>query len=112
MRATFKNNIIKMFCILGMVSTFTLCARQPFGQTAQADTYSIDPADIVDWNTDGNELSMCLSDGSECYAYKKDECFDAKKRAYLALDNIADVRIVKNGFYIIDNDGEEYFFEK
>ena len=55
---------------------------------------------------------MCLSDGSECYAYKKDECFNAKKRSYLALNDIADVRIVKNGFYIIDTDGEEYFFEK
>lgn len=112
MRATFKNNITKKFCILGMVSIVTLCASQSFGQTAQAKTYSIDPADIVDWNTDGKELSMCLSDGSECYAYKKDECFNAKKRSYLALDDIADVRIVKNGFYIIDTDGEEYFFEK
>ena len=64
--------------IFGLLSAVTLCTSQPFGQTAQADTYSIDPADIVDWNTDGKELSMCLSDGSECYAYKKDECFNAK----------------------------------
>ena len=42
-----------------------LCTAQLLGQAVQADTYSIDPADIVDWNTDGNELSMCLSDGSE-----------------------------------------------
>lgn len=32
----------------------------------------IDPADIVRWNTDGEELSMVLNDGSECYAYKAD----------------------------------------
>lgn len=38
MRATFKNNITKKFCILGMVSIVTLCASQPFGQTAQACT--------------------------------------------------------------------------
>ena len=32
----------------------------------------IDPADVVKWNTDGEELSMVLNDGSEWYAYKAD----------------------------------------
>lgn len=32
----------------------------------------IDTADIVKWNTDGEELSMVLEDGSEWYAYKAD----------------------------------------
>ncbi len=32
----------------------------------------IDTADIVKWNTDGEELSMVLNDGSEWYAYKAD----------------------------------------
>ena len=32
----------------------------------------IDTADIVRWNTDGEELSMVLKDGSEWYAYKAD----------------------------------------
>lgn len=32
----------------------------------------IDPADVIKWNTDGEELSMVLEDGSEWYAYKAD----------------------------------------
>lgn len=30
----------------------------------------IDVGDIVDWNTDGEELSISTGDGSEYYAYK------------------------------------------
>ena len=112
MRTTFKRNDAKKFFIFGVVSTIMLCTAQPLGQAVQADTYSIDPADIVDWNTDGNELSMCLSDGSECYAYKQEDCFTVKKRDYLPLKDIADVRVVKNGFYIIDSNGEEYYIAK
>lgn len=32
----------------------------------------IDTVDIMSWNTDGEELSMVLNDGSEWYAYKAD----------------------------------------
>ena len=83
------------------------------GNQVKANTgYMIDPADIVDWNTDGKELSLCMSDGSECYAYKQEECFNVKKRDYLALKDISEVRATSKGFYIIDTDGDEYFFER
>ncbi len=35
-----------------------------------ADTYCNSSLEITDWNTDGHELSMVLSDGREIYAYK------------------------------------------
>ena len=35
-----------------------------------ADTYCNSNLTITDWNTDGHELSMVLSDGREIYAYK------------------------------------------
>ena len=38
--------------------------------TNWADTYCNSSLEIKDWNTDGHELSMVLSDGREIYAYK------------------------------------------
>ncbi len=38
--------------------------------TNWADTYCNSSLEITDWNTDGHELSMVLSDGREIYAYK------------------------------------------
>ena len=39
--------------------------------TNWADSYCNSSLEITDWNTDGNELSMVLSDGREIYAYKQ-----------------------------------------
>lgn len=105
-----KKNLIgiTMLMIISAVAVGTMIWNPVKANTS----YMIDPADIIDWNTDGNELSMCLSDGSECYAYKQEDCFTVKKRDYLALKDITDVRVVKNGFYIIDSNGEEYYFTK
>lgn len=38
--------------------------------TNWADAYCNASLEITDWNTDGHELSMVLSDGREIYAYK------------------------------------------
>ena len=35
-----------------------------------ADAYCNSSLEITDWNTDGHELSMVLSDGREIYAYE------------------------------------------
>lgn len=99
---------ITMLMIISVFAVGTM-----FGNPVKANnTYMIDPADIIDWNTDGNELSMCLSDGSEFYAYKQEDCFTVIKHDYLPLKDIADVRVVKNSFYIIDSNGEEYYIAK
>lgn len=46
--------------------------------------------DIVDWNTNGEELSLMTSDGYEFYSYKSADEYDFNK-AYVALDDITDV---------------------
>ena len=105
-----NKNITRGIICFTLMTVTILFANHTFVKANTGDT--IDPAAIIDWNTDGDELSLSLSDGSECYAYKQDECFDAKKRDYIALKNIADVKVTKTGFYIIDVNGEEYFFSK
>ena len=103
----------KTIIITGTLMAVAFFLGQSTGNQVKANTgYTIDPAEIVDWNTDGEELSLCMSDESECYAYKQKDCFNVKKRDYLALKDISEVRATSKGFYIIDTDGEEYFFEK
>lgn len=52
------------------------------GAAGSMDKKHIDPAEIVDWNTDGKELSISTADGYEYYAYKKKTCYEKvnKKR--------------------------------
>ena len=103
----------KTIIITGTLMAAAFFLGQSTGNQVKANTgYTIDPAEIVDWNTDGEELSLCMSDESECYAYKQKDCFNVKKRDYLELKDISEVRATSKGFYIIDTDGEEYFFEK
>ena len=51
-------------------------------------------ADVVDWNTDGEELALMTSDGYEFYAYKSANEY-AFNKAYVALDDIVDVEKAK-----------------
>lgn len=65
-------------------------------------------ADIVDWNTNGTELSLMTSDGYEFYAYKSADEYDFNK-AYVGLDNIVDVEKTENGtIRIYTKDGAIY----
>ena len=68
---------ITMVCI---ISAFFLGKNA--GAVDSMDKSHIDPAEIVDWNTDGKELSISTSDGYEYYAYKKKSCYEKvnKKR--------------------------------
>lgn len=64
-------------------------------------------ADIVDWNTNGTELSLMTSDGYEFYAYKSADEYDFNK-AYVALDDITDVEKVEGKIRIYTKDGAIY----
>lgn len=68
---------ITMVCI---ISAFLL-GKNAGAVDSIAKNY-IDPAEIVDWNTDGKELSISTADGYEFYAYKKKSCYEKvnKKR--------------------------------
>ena len=64
-------------------------------------------ADIVDWNTDGEELALMTSDGYEFYAYKSKNEYDFNK-AYVALDDITDVEKAEGKIRIYTKDGAIY----
>ena len=53
----------KKIIITGTLMAAAFFLGQSTGNQVKANTgYMIDPADIVDWNTDGKELSLCMSD--------------------------------------------------
>ena len=64
-------------------------------------------ADIVDWNTNGTELSLMTSDGYEFYAYKSADEYDFNK-AYVGLDDITDVKKTEGKIRIYTKDGNVY----
>lgn len=69
-----------------------------------ADSFVVD---IVDWNTNGTELSLMTSDGYEFYAYKSADEYDFNK-AYVALDDITDVEKAEGKIRIYTKDGTIY----
>lgn len=64
-------------------------------------------ADVVDWNTDGEELALMTSDGYEFYAYKSKNEYDFNK-AYVALDDITDIEKEEGKILIYTKDGTTY----
>lgn len=69
-----------------------------------ADNYCKSDLTVVDWNTDGSELSMSLSDGTELYAYKSESIYPAEHKNYVGFDEIDHV----DGNEIITKDGNVY----
>ena len=69
-----------------------------------ADSFVVD---IVDWNTDGEELALMTSDGYEFYAYKSKNEYDFNK-AYVGLDDIVDVEKTEGKIRIYTKDGTIY----
>ena len=69
-----------------------------------ADNYCKSDLTITDWNTDGSELAMFLSDGTEIYAYKSETIYPAEHKNYVAFDEIESA----NGNEIITKDGNVY----
>lgn len=64
-------------------------------------------SDVVDWNTNGEELALMTSDGYEFYAYKSKNEYDFNK-AYVALDDITDVEKEEGKIRIYAKDGSVY----
>lgn len=73
-----------------------------------ADNYCKSDLTITDWNTDGSELSMTLSDGSEITAYKSESIYPAERKQYVSFDEIESA----NGNKIITKDGNVYSIEE
>ena len=70
--------------------------------------YSTCPNEVVvDWNTNGNELSMTLSDGVEIYATKSESVYTERKQ-YVSFDEIANVSKADGIITIYTKDGNVY----
>lgn len=67
--------------------------------------------DVTDWNTNGKELSLMLSDGTEVYAYKSSNEY-GEKRAYIPCKDVNSWKVTDEGLTIITADGSGYYFEK
>lgn len=66
---------------------------------------------ITDWNTDGKEISLSMSDGTEVYAYKSVDEY-GEKRAYIPCNDVNSWKVTDNGLTIVTTDGNEFVFEK
>lgn len=66
---------------------------------------------VTDWNTDGKELSLMLSDDTEVYAYKSSNVY-GEKRAYIPCKDVNSWKVTDKGLMIITEDGNSYYFEK
>lgn len=71
-----------------------------------ADNYCKSNLTITDWNTDGSELAMFLSDGSEIYAYKSESIYRPQNKNYVSFNEIDHV----DENEIITKDGNVYTF--
>lgn len=67
--------------------------------------------DVTDWNTNGEEISLMLSDDTEVYAYKSSNVY-GEKRAYIPCKDIVSWKVTDEELTIITEDGNEYVFEK
>lgn len=66
---------------------------------------------ITDWNTDGKEISLSMSDGTEVYAYKSADVY-GEKRVYIPCNDVNSWKVTDEGLTIITSDGNKYVFEK
>ena len=66
---------------------------------------------ITDWNTDGKEISLSMSDGTEVYAYKSVDEY-GEKRAYIPCNDVNSWKVTDNRLTIVTTDGNEFVFEK
>lgn len=71
----------------------------------------INLSEIVDWNTDGEELSLMLSDDTEVYAYRSSDEYGVFK-AYIPCKDVNSWKVTDKGLTIITEDGNSYYFEK
>ena len=96
--------------IIAIATVSALIGQNAIISATNNDMVSVE--NIVDWNTNGTELALSLSDGTEVYAYKSDDIYKPERIQYIATRNIVDVQNTDTGFTIICADGSGYYFKK
>ena len=101
-----KKIIATLFTVIIATSAFLMGHA-----TTATEKTMIAVVDITDWNTDGKELSLMLSDDTEVYAYKSSNVY-GEKRAYIPCKDVNSWKVTDEGLTIITEDGSGYYFEK
>ena len=101
----------KIICTLFTAIIATSAFLMGHATTTVTEKTMIAAENITDWNTNGEEISLMLSDGSEVYAYKSSNEY-GEKRAYIPCKDVNSWKITETGLTIITEDGNEYVFEK
>lgn len=101
----------KIICTLFTAIIATSAFLMGHATTTATEKTMIAAENITDWNTNGEEISLMLSDGSEVYAYKSRDEY-GEKRAYIPCKDVNSWKVTETGLTIITEDGNEYVFEK
>ena len=72
----------------------------------------INVADIVDWNTGGNELAITVKGDYEYYATKSQNVYAPKFKDYVGFDEIQDITETESTYEITTKDGFVYTVNK
>lgn len=103
-----------VYCIFTAVISITAFFMGKFTTETQPNPdnwwrdYCISSITIMDWNTNGNELSMSLSDGTEIYATKEEDLYSAELKQYVAFDEIKNITVETESTYIETTNGNIY----
>lgn len=101
----------KIIATLFTVTLATSAFLMGHATTTATEKTMIAAENITDWNTDGEELSLMLSDGTEVYAYKSSNVY-GEKSAYIPCKDVNSWKVTDEGLTIITEDGSGYYFEK
>lgn len=101
----------KIICTLFTAIIATSAFLMGHATTTATEKTMIAAENITDWNTNGEEISLMLSDGSEVYAYKSRDEY-GEKRAYIPCKDVNSWKVTETGLTIVTTDGNEYVFEK
>lgn len=102
-----KKIIATLFTAIIATSAFMM----GYATTTATEKTMIAAENITDWNTNGEELSLMLSDGSEVYAYKSRDEY-GEKRVYIPCKDVASWKVTDEELTIVTTDGNKYVFEK
>lgn len=101
-----KNKIVylALTAVIGMAAFFTgKISTEPEPWEV------IYPEKVIDWNTDGEELSISTSDGQEYYCYKTDNIYDSD---YFDMSTVVDFVATVDGLQLYTADGSGYYWER
>ena len=72
----------------------------------------INVADIVDWNTNGEELAITLKNNYECYATKSENIYKPELKDYVGFDEIKEIIETETIYEIVTVEGNIYTVKK